>query len=62
MWRRILRLETWARGRLCLSMILKGGEGRVGDGFRISERLSVVDTVSISALFKKPGVQRNLLL
>lgn len=49
MRRRILGLEAGARGRLCLSMVLKGGEERVGDGFRISERLPVVDTVSISA-------------
>ena len=55
MWRRILGLEAWASGRLRLSMILEGGKRRVGDGFRISERFSVVDTVSISASIEKPG-------
>ena len=49
MRRRIFGLEAWARGRLGLSMVLEGGKGRVGDGFCISEGLSVVDTVSISA-------------
>ncbi len=62
MRRRILGLEAWARGRLCLSVVLEGREGRVGDGFRVSERLSIVDTVSVSVYFEKPGMQRKLLL
>ena len=62
MWRRVLGLEARARGRLCLSMVLKGGKGRVGDRFGISERLSIIDTVSIRAWFEKPRTQRNLLL
>ena len=53
MRRRILGLEAWTRGRLGLSMILKGGKRGVGDGFRISEGLPVVDTVSISAYLDK---------
>ena len=43
-------------------MVLEGGEGRVGDGFRVSERLSIVDTMSVSVYFEKPGMQRELLL
>lgn len=49
MRRRIFGFEAWARGRLGLSMVLKCGKRRVGDGFCISKGLSVVDTVSISA-------------
>ena len=52
MWRRILGFEARARGRLCLAMVLKGGKGRVGDCFRVSERLSVIHAVLMSAWFE----------
>ena len=55
MGRGIFGLEAWAWCRLCLSMVLKGWEGRVGDGFGISKGLSVVDTASINAWLEWRG-------
>ena len=62
MRRRILGFEAWARCRLRLTMVLKCWEGRIGDRFGISERLSVVDAVLINNLVEMLGTQRNLLL
>ena len=55
MRRSIFGLEAWARCCLCLSMVLKGREGRVGDRFGISKRLPIVDTASINAWLECQG-------